>query len=78
MRYQISLTLRDYIRLVESVLVEVNIAITSQYRNDQKIKTITNCNINKLYLIILNVLAYLSLYTFRRFFNSVSFFSSLS
>ena len=66
-RYQSSLTLRDYILFLESVLLEVNLEIKSKYRNDQRIKTFTDCNIKQLYLIILNLVAYLNLYTFRRF-----------
>ena len=56
----------------------------SQLRNKVQIKkwpwikTFTNCNINKLYLIILNLLAYFSLYTCRRFWNSVISCFSLS
>ena len=66
-RYQSPLTLHDYIIVVESVFLEVNLKIKSQYRNDQKIKTFSDCNKSKLYLINLNLLAYFRLYTFRRF-----------
>ena len=48
------------------MIFEVNLDIKSQYRNDQRIISFTNFNINKLYVIILYLLAYLSLYTFRR------------
>ena len=65
-RYQSFLTLRDYIYFHESVLLEVNLEIKFQNRNDQRIKTFTDCNLKQLYLIILNFLAYLSFYTFRR------------
>ena len=61
------MTVQDYIRFLESVLLEVNLEIKFQYRNDQRIKTFTDSNIKQLYLIILNLVAYLSLYTFRRF-----------
>ena len=61
MRSQSFLTLRNYILFVESVFLIVNLEINSKYRNDQRIKIFTNCNINKLYLIILNLLVYLNL-----------------
>ena len=51
-RYLSFVTLRDNILYVESVILEDILEIKSQYRNDQRIKTFTNCNINKLYLII--------------------------
>ena len=51
--------MRDYILLVESVFTEVNLEIKSQYRNDQNIKTFIDCNINKLYLMTLNLLVYI-------------------
>ena len=61
------MTLQDNILLVMSVFLKSNLLIKSQYTNDQRIKTFTNCNINKLYLILLNLLAYLSLLNFKRF-----------
>ena len=45
-----------------SVLLKVNLNIMSKYRIDQRMKTFTNYIIHKLYLIILNFLASLSLY----------------
>ena len=60
------MTLQHYILFVECVLLDVNLEIKSQYSNDQRIKTFTDFNENKLYLIILNLLAFLSLCTFRR------------